>query len=168
VGCGFYDPHALYDAPTVHTLVYNGAAHAYRGEGMGGFDIDLIDVILAPSADGSPLTLEFSISDVASAGLDIRVLHLADVLESGRPRHALVLPAAPVACAERAPDGRLVCVLPEIHTAAYTRLGLIVTRVGGEESLDLGGEYTLVLRPGLDRASVAVGKPVQFRPYGSG
>jgi hypothetical protein len=55
--------------------------------------------------------------------------------------------AAPQTEKRTGPDGQPVYVVPEIDTAEYNRLGLIITRVDASESSDPVGAYTLVLRP---------------------
>lgn len=45
------------------------------------------------------------------------------------------------------PDGRFIYIIPEINTAEYNRLGLIITRLDVYENIDPVGEYTIVLKP---------------------
>jgi hypothetical protein len=54
---------------------------------------------------------------------------------------------APESVEQGSRDGAFVYVLPQIDTAQYQRLALIITRVDADEELDRVGAYTSVLRP---------------------
>jgi hypothetical protein len=149
-GCGFYDPHALYGDPPVRTVVFSGEVHEYQSRMMSNHDTDWIDVVFAPAAEGWPLTVELKVSSASGVELDVQVLRLADAYESARSQHDLIPTAAAEACAEKAPGGPLVCVIPEIRTAHTNRLGLIITRLDAQERSESAGEYTVVLRPNIE------------------
>jgi hypothetical protein len=146
-GCGFYDPHALYGEPQVRTLVFNGTAQEHQSPMTSHYDIDLIDIVLAPAAEGKPLTIELDVSPASGIAYHVQVLPLVDAFEAARPQHALVPPAVAAVCVERASKGGLVCAIPEIRTAHYSRLGLIITRLGSKAAEDPTGQYTTVLHP---------------------
>jgi hypothetical protein len=152
-GCGFYDPHGVYAAPSVHTIRYTGATQEVEFETTGGVGTDLIDVILDPTAEGQSLVLEFH----TAAKLEVQLLFLIDNGEGMRLRETFVEEDVAELPAERTPDGYLRHTIPEIRTAASNRLGLIVTRFGGEEPLNSVGRYTILLRPDIDYLAQAVG-----------
>jgi hypothetical protein len=131
-GCGFCDPYGVYAAPSARTIAYTGAAQEIELEAPSGAGNDLIDVILDPVTEEQHLTLEFN----AAADLDVRMLFLLDEGEGTSPSVAFGEEGVVELSAERTPDDHLRFTIPEIHTAASNRLGLIVTRFGGEEPLN--------------------------------
>ena len=63
-----------------------------------------------------------------------------------RPQRVPAQTTAPEALRRADGDGHLIYTIPAIDTAAYNRLGLIITRVDARESSDPVGAYTIVLR----------------------
>ena len=57
-GCGLYDPHDLYRNPYLTTILFTGAAQEHRHEIARGAAMAFVDVLIDPTADGQPLTLE--------------------------------------------------------------------------------------------------------------
>jgi hypothetical protein len=146
-GCGLYDPHHLYGGPPVETVTFDGAAREVQRDLLSPSSMDWIDILFAPAAEGKSLTLEFRAPPATGAEPNVQILHLADAYGSAGPQHHLVPPAATEACERRRQDGLLVCVIPEIHSAVYNRLGLIITNLDGQEAPDSMRQYTLALRP---------------------
>jgi len=78
VGCGFYDPHNLYDAPPIETVGYSGKETAYNGEIPSSFGIDFVHTTLDQAIDGRPLTLEFRQAAGAAAQFTVQVIDTED------------------------------------------------------------------------------------------
>jgi hypothetical protein len=142
-GCGLYDPYDLYADPSVSTLSFSGVAQEARYETTSGAGTDLIDIVLDPAVQGQGLTLEFQ----TTVELDVRILFLIDGRVGARPRRLFAQGGAVEVAAGRTSDGHLLYSVPGIRAAASSRLGLIVTRLDGEELLDSVEEYTVLLRP---------------------
>jgi hypothetical protein len=140
----------LYGDPRAEMVIFYGAKGETRKGTMEGFEVRLIEVLLAPTAEGKPLTLEFHAPAAAGARFDVQIVHMMGRYERARPRHMLVTPAPTEVCTGDPQEGAWACAIPEIRTTAYDRLALIVTRLDGGERSGLTGEYTLTLRPGLD------------------
>jgi hypothetical protein len=158
-GCGFYDPYNQYRAPPVSTIAYTGVDHEHRDGIASSFGIDLIDVVLDPATDGQPLTLEFYGAPSSGAEFDLQIWPLTDSEEGAKPS------GVPFEVRTWAnPDGHQFYAMPAIHTAACSRLGLIITRLDAQEATDPVGEYTIVLHPGVSRD----GDGVSDRAYGEG
>jgi hypothetical protein len=146
-GCGFYDRENLYGDPPVSTLTYGGVALVYSAAEQpypagipSSFGIDLVDVELDDAANGEPLTIEIRGAPGSEAAFGVQVWKLAG------PSPATQAPS-PEAVVQIEPGADGVYVIPAIDTAAYDRLGLIITRLDAEEALDGDGAYELVLRP---------------------
>jgi hypothetical protein len=151
-GCEFYDPHSLYTDPPVHIITYTGTAITYDGAEQryppgirSSFGMDFVDVILGPSVDGQPLTLEFYGAPGAAAEFNLQLWKLIDSAEHARPRRVGSDATTTEAPTMVNPDGHLSYAIAQIDTTEYNRLGLIITRVDATESLDPVGEYTIVL-----------------------
>jgi hypothetical protein len=151
-GCGFHDPHDAYADPSVLTVAYADVAQELGVEAPSGAGTDLFDVLLDPVAKGQPLTLEFD----AATELDVRILFLVDDGEGKSTRFAFGEGGVVELSAEKTPDNHLRYTIPAIRTAASNRLGLIVTRFGGEEPLNSVEGYTLLLYQSIDSSVQAV------------
>ena len=149
-GCGFYDPNNLYDNPPLGTVTHSGADQEYSGEINSSFGMDFVDVVLDPAADGQSLTLEFYGAPGADAEFHVQLWKLIDSGEGAKPRRIPTQMTATEVLGRTNADGHLRYVVPAIDTAAYNRLGLIITRVDATESSDPVGEYTIVLHTGAD------------------
>jgi hypothetical protein len=154
-GCGFYDPHDLYQDPLVETIVFDGAVHKVRREMMGAFGTDLIEVIFAPAAGSVPLTLEFRVSPAVDAKLSVQLVQLLRSRESTRPQHRTEVLAV------TNPEGYLSYAISQTVTAVDSRLGLIVTRLDAQEPSNPIGEYTIFLQPGVRHSPEAAGDPTR-------
>ena len=110
--------------------------------------MDFVDVVLDPATDGQPLTLEFYGAPGADAEFRLQLWRLLDPGDGTRLRRVPAQTMAPDVLTSADADGHLVTVIPAIDTAAYNRLGLIITRVDARESSDPVGAYTIVLRAG--------------------
>jgi len=148
-GCGFYDPHELYDDPPYSTILYSGEAITYTRLSQpypagipSSFGIDFVDVALDPSLDGQSLTLEFHSAREGEAEFAVQIWSLMLPRDGSRPR-----PASPVVLMTKNSDEHLAYVIPAINTAECNRLGLVITRIDAKESLDPEGAYTVVLHP---------------------
>jgi hypothetical protein len=147
-GCGFYDPHELYDDPPYSTILYSGEVITYTRLSQpypagvpSSFGIDLVDVALDPSLDGQSLTLEFHSAREGEAEFAVQIWRLVVPADGSRPR-----PTSEILIAENS-DGHLFHVIPTINTAECNRMGLVITRTDAQESLDPEGTYTVVLQP---------------------
>jgi hypothetical protein len=152
-GCGFYDPNDLYRNPRMDTIAYVGTAITYAAADQlfpagirSSFGVDLVDVVLDPAANGQPLTIEFYGAPAADAVFHVQLWKLIDPGGGARPRRIPSQVAAPEVLAPTNADGHLVYAIPAVDTAAYNRLGLIITRIDAHEGSDPIGEYTIVLR----------------------
>ena len=152
-GCGFYDPEALYHNPLPDTITYAGMPVTYAGADQpypvgikGSFGIDLVDVVLDPTANGQALTIELYGAPGADAEFHVQLWKLMDAGGGLRPQRVPAQTTAPEALRRADGDGHLIYTIPAIDTAAYNRLGLIITRVDARESSDPVGAYTIVLR----------------------
>lgn len=111
--------------------------------------MDFVDVILDLAADGQPLTLEFHGAPDADAEFNVQIWKLLDSDAGNRPRRMEAAATSLDVPVRTNPDGRLIYTIPAIDTAAYNRLGLIITRTDAREGSDPVGEYTIVLHPGV-------------------
>jgi hypothetical protein len=163
-GCGLYDPHNLYNDPRVDTITYTETTITYAGADQlypygirSSFGMDFVDMVLDPTVDGQPLTLEFYGAPGAAAEFNVQLWKLIDSAEDARPRRVgpdittMELPTRANS------EGHLFYAIPEIDTTEYNRLGLIITRVDAEESSDPIGEYTIVLHADGDGDSIPDG-----------
>jgi hypothetical protein len=152
-GCGFYDPNNLYRDPPVDVITYAGTPVTYAAAKQvfpagikSSFGMDFVDVILDPAADGHPLTLEIYGAPGADAEFHVQLWRLVDAGEGMRRRRVPNQTAALEVLTRANGDGHLLYTMPAIDTAATNRLGLIITRVDGNEEADPIGAYSLVLR----------------------
>jgi hypothetical protein len=152
-GCGFYDPQSLYSDPPSGIITYAGTQvsyaevdQAYPAGIKSSFGFDFVDVILAPAANGQPLTVEFHGAPGAAAEFHVQIWRLMDAGKGARPHRVPAPMAAPEVLTWANGDGHLFYTISAIDTAAYNRLGLIITRVDARESADPVGAYTIVLR----------------------
>jgi hypothetical protein len=148
-GCGFYDPHELYDDPPYSTILYAGEGITYTKFSQpypagipSSFGMDFVEVALDPNLDGRPLTLEFHSAREGEAEFAVQVWSLMLPGEGSRPR----LASAEVLMTKHS-DGHLFYVIPAINTAECNQLGLVITRIDAQESSDPEGAYTVVLHP---------------------
>jgi len=144
-GCGFYDPSGLYNEPPFSTIAYTGAEQEYADAIKSSFGVDLVDVALDPAANGQPLTIEFYGAPAAGAVFHVQLWKLMDPGGGARPQRIPSHVAAPEVLAATNADGHLIYTIPAVDTAAYNRLGLIITRMDANEGSDPIGEYTIVL-----------------------
>jgi hypothetical protein len=115
--------------------------------------MDCVDVMLDPAVDGQPLTVELCGVPGADAEFHVELWKLMDVGGGARPRRVPTQTTAPAVLTWSDGDGHLVYIIPAIDTAAYNRLGLIITRVDAKENSDPVGAYTIVLRGDADSRS---------------
>ena len=148
-GCGFYDPQGLYPDPPYSTILYAGEVITYTELSQpypagipSSFGMDFVEVALAPSLGGQSLTLEFHSARGGEAEFAVQVWSLMVPRDGARPR-----PASAVVLSTTDSDGHLSHVIPAINTAECNRLGLVITRIDAQESLDPEGAYTVVLHP---------------------
>jgi hypothetical protein len=148
LGGGFHDPHRQYPIPPVDTVPYAGGEVAYAAADQddpagipSSFGIDLVEVVLAPAAQGQPLTVELHGAPGAAARFRAQLWTLRDP-GKGAPPVAL---ADPLPLQAVAVDGSLSVALPADATAHSQRLGLAIVRVDADETADPLGAYTLVL-----------------------
>jgi hypothetical protein len=144
-GCGFYDPKNLYHNPSVSTINYRGDEVTYSAADQphpsgipSSFGTDLVEVALDEATKGQPLTIELYGAPGSGAAFNVQLLKL-----TSQPMASEVAALEPVRRVD--PDGQSAYVIPELDTAEYSRLGLIITRVDASESSDPNGAYTLVL-----------------------
>ena len=146
-GCGFYDPHNLYNAPPIETVSYSGKETLHGGEIPSSFGIDFIDVTLSDAPDGRPLTVEFHQAPGSVSQFTVEVRELKYVERGPSLRVSSTSRAVQGTLKLRSPNRKLSYVVPAVDKADYDRLGLIITRVDADEHLDPLGAYTVVLRP---------------------
>jgi hypothetical protein len=151
-GCSFYDPQGFYNAPAVSEVVYRGQALTFDAAAQlcppgirSSYGIDLIEVVLRDETGGQPLTLDFSGDPAGRALFSVQIWKLMDdgTGSSWQPRLTAVSP--PEALVQEVAGGHLLYTIPEIDTSVYNRLGVIITRLDGQEDLDAAGAYTLAL-----------------------
>lgn len=154
VGCGFYDPNGLYHDPPSSTIVYTGTPIVYAEAdqafpaGIGSsFGMDFVEVVLDPAVDGQPLVLELYGAPGADAEFGVRLWKLMGSGQGAKPRRVPSQMMAPEILRADG-NGRFNYVIPAIDTGAYNRLGLTITRVDANESLDPVGAYTILLSAG--------------------
>jgi hypothetical protein len=146
-GCGLYDPHNLYSEPPVSTINGSEAHQGYAGEVPSSFGADFVDIVLDPVADGRPMTLDFHTAPGAASQFNVQVWKLGNAGEGSRPRPTSLNGGNPETLTTRNPEGGLSYVIPAVDTTQVNRLGLIITRIDADESLDPVGAYTIELRP---------------------
>ena len=156
-GCGLYDPNSLYRDPPVSTITYTGTAITYAEADQpfpagirSSFGMDFVDVILDPTADGQPLTLQFYGAPEAEAEFNVQLWRLVDAGEGTRPQRIPTQITTTEILTRVNADGHLVYVIPAIDTTVCNRLGLIITRLDVKEISDPVGEYTIVLHAAAD------------------
>jgi hypothetical protein len=157
-GCSFYDPNHLYFDPPVSELTYRGAQVLFAAadqpypHGIGSsYGIDLVDVVLDPSTQGQPLTIEISGAPGADTDFSVEIWRIMDSGASGGAEKRLSPVGAPEQLNAQTTDGRLVYTIPEIDTGLANRLGLIITRLDSDEASDPVGAYTITLQATLGR-----------------
>ena len=143
--CGLHDPHDLYRDPTPTTITYTGAEQKHSVQIWSSYRMAAVDVKLDPSTDGQPLTIEFSAAPDAGAEFRVELWKLVDSAPDAKPQRIPAQAAAPETLTSTNADGHLVYTIPEIDTAECNRLGLIITRVDGNESSDPFGQFTIEL-----------------------
>jgi hypothetical protein len=109
--------------------------------------MDFVDVKLDPAADGQPLTLQVRGAPGADAEFSIQLWKLMDPGGETKPRRVTGPSSGAETVTRTNFDGQLIYEIPAIDVRAYNRLGLIVTRIDAQESVDPFGEYTIVLNP---------------------
>jgi hypothetical protein len=147
VECGglYQDPDGVYvDPPLEAVLDYGGAMGegglSHDGAIPSSYGMDFIDVRLDPTLRGQGLMVKLQ-GDGEGARFNVQVWRLgAGVL---KPRAVTQHPESVVQNA----DGTHVYVIPQLDTAAYNRLAIIVTRLDPDEAVDRAGVYSLVLSP---------------------
>jgi hypothetical protein len=156
-GCGFYDPHGLYHDPPSSTIVYTGtpivyaeADQAFPAGIRSSFGMDFIDVVLDPAVDGQPLVLELYGAPGADAEFVVQLWKLMGSGQGAKPRRVPSQMTAPEVLRANG-NGHFNYVIPAVDMKAYNRLGLIITRVDANESLDPVGAYTITLSASVDR-----------------
>lgn len=174
--CGFYDPHNVYHEPPVSKVVYAEGGLEHNDEIPNSFGVDFVELILDPTVDGKPLTVEVRPTPGATAAFAVEVWELSHPGEDPATAFAAASAAAPAAeiarqawklraseteqtskpnppqqvrpRARRAAtlDGTLSYATPAVNTAETNRLGLVITRLDANERLDPVGSYTIVMR----------------------
>lgn len=139
--CGgrYFDPKGVYvDPPLEAELAFESAPLTYGGGIPASYGMDFIEVHLDPAAQDRPLTISFQ-GEGAVARFSVQIWKLGP---GGMKPQAVTLD--PEVVPEHA-DGTLRYVIPQVDTAAYDRLALIVTRLDPDETTDPLGSYTLTL-----------------------
>jgi len=136
----------------VRTIIYTGTTTVYaQGDqpypaGIpSSFGIDLVDVALDPSLNGQPLVIEFYGAAGTESEFAVQVWYLMDLKDGTQPRPVATQAVPAAARSEAGQDGHTSLVIPQIDTAKYDRLGLVITRIDGQESFDPSGAYTVTL-----------------------
>jgi hypothetical protein len=139
----YYDPDEMYvDPPLEAQLVYDGAHKSYGGAIPSSYGMDFVEVSLDPGVHGQSLRIRLEGKGTA-ARFSVQVWKLSHGDAQGtRPRAITQLPEVVQANA----DGAFEYVLPKVDVTTYDRLALIVTRLDADETNDLVGNYSIVLR----------------------
>jgi hypothetical protein len=149
-GCGFYDPNNLYSKPFVSQLHFTGQeiifgaeAQSYPSGIRSSFGMDFIDITLEPEMQGKPLTIEITANQQGEAKFEIQIWKLFDREDGMSP-----LITSPVESMTL--SGNYLYTIQKIETEKFDRLGVIITRLDSNESLDPNGQYTIVIssKPG--------------------
>jgi hypothetical protein len=123
------------------TVTYPATDQPYPAGILSRFGLDMVEVVLEPSADGRRPAAEQRGAPEAGMGFRVQLWKLNDLGEGSSP--AL---DGPLEMLEPAGgEGRLPYAIPRVDTTAYNRLGLVVVRVDADEAADAIGAYTLVL-----------------------
>jgi hypothetical protein len=146
-GCGLYDPRGLYGEPPVRQSGYAGPEQRLRGDIRTSYGTEFVDIILHPETQAQPLTIEIE-SDGGTAQFRVQVWKLLDSWPDDQPRPTLRQAAEPEVPGTAEPGERLVYRMPSVDRTAFTRVGLIITRVDTREESDPVGEYTIRILPG--------------------
>jgi hypothetical protein len=107
--------------------------------------MDFVEIQLSKNVQQA-LSIELHTDPAEAAGFDVQVIYL---VERGSGMGARLEQAAgfPLQRLERqAPGGPLSMVVPSVDQTRFNRLGVIITRVDGNEELDSVGAYTLVVK----------------------
>ena len=144
--CGLHDPHDLYRDPTPATITYTGAEQKQSGQIWSSYRMAAVDVKLDPSTDGQALAIAFSVAPDAGAEFSVELWKLVDSSPDAKPQRIPAQSAGPETLTSTNADGHLVYTIPQIDTAEYNQLGLIITRVDGNESSDPFGQFTIELQ----------------------
>jgi hypothetical protein len=147
----FYDPHFVYYDPPVSTIRYEAGDAAYAGVTHvdaipSSFGVDLLEVILEPTANGRPLTVQVQSTPGAPTSLAVEVWELSQSEEKDLDDPASRLRSRLRARKAATLDGELSYTIPVVDTTETSRLGLVITRVDAAEARDPVGAYTVIMR----------------------
>lgn len=145
-GCGFYDPNGLYVDPPVSPITYTRAGTQTTLTIGSSFDLAFLDVIEAPGADGSPLTIRIEGVQDAGTRFAVQLWELVDSGPGTRPKSA----APPLMLGIASGAVQLVHYVPYADATETRRLALIITRVDASGDTNPRAEFTVRLRPGGD------------------
>jgi hypothetical protein len=146
-----FDPNHLYTRPPVYKILYDGEkidytpAESQQAAGIpSSFGIDFVELVLSPELNGQPLTLEFYGTSGSAAKFDLQILLLKDIQNNGKSRPITPQTTSIGEAVSSNNNGSWAYTLPTIDTNVYDRIGLIITRLDNQESLDPLGEYHLI------------------------
>jgi hypothetical protein len=147
-----FDPDRLYSTPRSGELLYSGEEARHGAEEQpypagipSSYGMDFIEVQLSKNVQQA-LTVELHTDPAEAAEFDVQVIYL---IERGSGMDGRMEQAAgfPLQRLERLlPGGPLSLVVPSVDLTRFNRLGVIITRVDGDEELDSVGAYTLVVK----------------------
>ena len=147
--CGFYDPRDIYLDLHIPEIQFTSQAFTYDKSDQpfpagikSSYGIDFIQVKLSPAVDGKPLSIELISPEDSPAQFNLQVIKLKDVDANHRP----LLVEDRESQANFSPGGDVLRYsIPDLDFEAYNRLGIVITRVDNQESVDKQGEYELLI-----------------------
>jgi hypothetical protein len=153
-GCGFYDPQGQYRDPPLRTLTYTGARQEIQDGIKGSFGIDLIEVVLDPTAHEQPFAVELHTDPASPAEFSVQFWRLDGPRGGPTPQRLPGAGTATEPSVRADAPGRLPDFISAEQAASGTRFALIVTRFDNREAVDPLGAYSILLRPlAADKAS---------------
>jgi hypothetical protein len=140
--CGFYDPNKLYPAPPARTVNLASVSKSVSGEIASSYGIDFIDVLVGSDMSGKSLTIEVANTPGADTKFSVHVLKIQILNDDPQQPAYMVQLGKPVILTERTSSGSLVHRMDGTGLENIDCIGLIITRLDGNEKSE-AGEYEL-------------------------
>ena len=143
--CGFYDPNGLYPLPPVRHLKLAPAMEPVAGGIAGSFGIDYIDLSVGPEISGRSLAIGFAGASGSGGVFSLQIYEIITLDDQPSQPAYMVQYRQPVTLRQDAAGGNLVYEIDGTDTGNIDSLGLIITRLDGNEKVN-AGEYELTFQ----------------------
>jgi hypothetical protein len=137
--CGFYDPNELYPLPPVRTVNLTSASNPITGDVASSYGIDFIDVLVSPNINVRSLTMEFANTPSSDTRFSVQVLKIQILGDDPRQPAYMVQYGQSAVLTEKTSSGSLVYRIDETELDNIDCIGLVITRLDGNEKSETGG-----------------------------